>query len=54
MTAHRDGSACTEAVARKPQGKNPREMMCRRCRARYGDLIAVLTVNARRQSVAVR
>jgi hypothetical protein len=36
------------------QGRNPREMRCRRRRARYGDLIAVLTVEARRESVAVR
>jgi hypothetical protein len=35
------------------QGKNPREMSCRRCGARYGDLIAVLTLDARRGSVAV-
>jgi hypothetical protein len=35
------------------QGKNPRETSCRRCGGGYGDLIAVLTLDARRGSVAV-
>jgi hypothetical protein len=35
------------------QGRNAREVVCRRCRARYGDLIAAMRVNARRRTVAV-
>jgi len=33
------------------QGENPREMRCRRCRARYGDLIAVLPADVGREIV---
>ena len=36
------------------QGRNAREMSYRRCRARYGDLTAVLAFDARRESVAER
>jgi hypothetical protein len=53
MTAHRDDSACTGAVVRKPPVKERAGDEVRRCRARYGDLIAVSTVDARRGSVAV-
>ena len=55
MTAHRDDSACTGAVVRKPPGKEPAGSGGRRnAVARYGDLIAVLTAEARRESVAIR
>jgi hypothetical protein len=54
MTAHRDGSACTGAVVRKPPVKERAGDEVPMVMPGYGDLIAVLTVDARRESVAVR
>jgi hypothetical protein len=47
------GSACTGAVVRKSPGKEPAGDEAPTVQ-RYGDLIAALTMDARRESVAVR
>jgi hypothetical protein len=53
MMARGDITACAGAVVRKPPGKEPAGDEVPTM-ARYGDLIAVLTVEARRESAAVR
>jgi hypothetical protein len=53
MTAHRDGSACTGAVVRKPPVKERAGDEVAMVMPGYGDLIAVLVGDARRESMAV-
>lgn len=53
MTAHRDGSACTGAVVRKPPVKERAGDEVPMVMAGYGDLIAVMAGDARRESMAV-
>jgi hypothetical protein len=53
MTAHRDGSACTGAVVRKPPVKERAGDEVAMVMPGYGDLIAVLAGDARRESMAV-
>ena len=53
MTADRDSSACTGAVVRKPPVKERAEDKVPMVTPGYGDLIAVLAGEARRESMAV-
>jgi hypothetical protein len=53
MTAHRDDPACTGAVVRKPLVKERAGDEVSTV-LRYGDLIAALRADARRERVAVR
>jgi hypothetical protein len=54
MTAHRDDSACTGAVVRKPPVKERAGDEVPTVTLRYGDLIAALTADARCESAAIR
>ena len=53
MTAHRDGSARPGAVVRKPPVKERAGGEVPMVIPGYGDLIAVLAGDARRESMAV-
>ena len=53
MTAHRDDSAGTGAVVRKPPVKEPAGREAPTCRPGYGDLTAVMGLGAGREGAAV-
>ena len=53
MTAHRDGLGCTGAVVRKPPVKERAGDEVPMVMPGYGDLVAVLAGDARRESMTV-